>query len=59
VDISDALPGADLIRKGLDDLARGIESVPALLVLIGVDEHRLRAFMKAIAAHAREAGRVI
>jgi hypothetical protein len=29
------LPGADLVRQGLEDLARGIESVPALLVSIG------------------------
>jgi hypothetical protein len=31
----EALPGGDLVRQGLDDLARGIESVPALLVSIG------------------------
>ncbi|MDP9119791.1 MAG: hypothetical protein M3O15_00210 [Acidobacteriota bacterium] len=31
----DALPGGDLIRQGLEDLARGTESVPALLVLVG------------------------
>ena len=29
------LPGADLIVKGLDDLARGTRSVEALLVLVG------------------------
>ena len=29
------LPGDDLIRAGLDDLAGGVESVPALLVSIG------------------------
>lgn len=29
------LPGADLIAKGLGDLALGIESVAGLLVLIG------------------------
>jgi hypothetical protein len=29
------LPGADLIDTGLADLARGIESIPALLVAIG------------------------
>jgi hypothetical protein len=40
-EISDALPGADLIRAGLRDLAAGEESVPALLVLIGAP--RLRA----------------
>jgi len=30
-----ALPGGDLIEAGLADLARGVESVPALLVSIG------------------------
>ncbi len=29
------LPGADLIEAGLADLARGVESIPALLVSIG------------------------
>ena len=28
-------PGYDLIARGLDDLARGDESVPALLVSVG------------------------
>lgn len=36
-----ALPGAELVREGLSDLARGVESVPALLVSIGAP--RLRA----------------
>jgi len=31
----DALPGGDLVREGLADLQRGVESVPALLVLTG------------------------
>lgn len=31
----DLLPGADLIDAGLEDLRRGVESVPALLVSIG------------------------
>jgi hypothetical protein len=31
----DGLPGAELIRKGLDDLAEGVESAEALLVSIG------------------------
>ncbi len=30
-----ALPGADLIREGLDDLAHGVQSIAALLVSIG------------------------
>jgi len=29
------LPGNDLIRSGIEDLARGVESIPALLVAIG------------------------
>jgi hypothetical protein len=33
--VDGALPGADWIRQGLDDLARGVESVPALLVSVG------------------------
>ena len=39
-EISDALPGADLIREGLRDLANGVESVPALLVLVGAPRLR-------------------
>jgi hypothetical protein len=39
-EISDALPGADLIRQGLHDLAAGVESVPALLVLVGAPRLR-------------------
>jgi hypothetical protein len=31
----DGLPGAELIRKGVDDLAQDLESVEALLVSIG------------------------
>ena len=33
-------PGADLIRAGLDDWRRGIESVPALLVQVGAPRLR-------------------
>ena len=29
------LPGADLVREGIADLERGVESIPALLVSIG------------------------
>jgi hypothetical protein len=39
-EISEALPGADLIREGLRDLARGTESIAALLVLIGAPRLR-------------------
>ncbi len=34
------LPGADLVQAGLDDLARGVESVPALLVSVGAPRLR-------------------
>jgi len=33
--VHDGLPGADLIGRGLDDLAAGRESIAALLVSIG------------------------
>jgi len=39
-EISDALPGADLIREGFRDLERGVESIPALLVLVGAPRLR-------------------
>lgn len=39
-EISDALPGAELIREGLRDLERCVESVPALLVLVGAPRLR-------------------
>lgn len=35
-----SLPGADLIRRGLEDLATGRESEAALLVLIGAPRLR-------------------
>jgi hypothetical protein len=35
VRVSPELPGADLVRAGIDDLGRGVESVEALLVSIG------------------------
>lgn len=34
------LPGADLVEAGLTDLARGVESIEALLVLIGAPRLR-------------------
>ncbi len=34
------LPGADLVQQGLADLARGTESIPALLVAIGAPRLR-------------------
>ena len=44
MDIPEALPGAELIRAGLDDLAHGVESIPALLVLIGAPRLRRLGF---------------
>ena len=44
VQVSDALPGADLIREGLRDLACGVESIPSLLVLIGAPRLRRIGF---------------
>jgi hypothetical protein len=35
-----ALPGGELIREGLDDLAAGRESAPALLVAVGAPRLR-------------------
>ncbi len=43
-----ARPGAELVAQGVADLARGVESVPALLVLIGAP--RLRGLGVEIAA---------
>ncbi|MGH2404305.1 MAG: hypothetical protein ACRDGN_07550 [bacterium] len=42
---SQELPGSDYVRAGLDDLARGIESVPALLVSIGAPRLRTLGFV--------------
>jgi hypothetical protein len=36
----ESLPGGDLVKQGLADLARGVESVPALLVSIGATRLR-------------------
>jgi hypothetical protein len=40
MDTPSGLPGADLIEAGLVDLARSVESVPALLVAIGAPRLR-------------------
>ncbi len=34
------LPGAGLVETGMDDLARGVHSVPALLVAVGAPRLR-------------------
>jgi hypothetical protein len=39
-----AVPGADLVRQGLDDLRRGVESEAALLVSIGAPRLRRLGF---------------
>jgi hypothetical protein len=44
----DDLPGGDLIRQGLEDLRRGVESIPALLVSSGAP--RLRRLSLAVPA---------
>lgn len=36
----DALPGAELIQRGLDDLSAGLESAEALLVSVGATRLR-------------------
>lgn len=33
-------PGGDLVREGLNDLSRGVESIPALVVSIGAPRLR-------------------
>lgn len=36
----DAFPGGDLVRQGIDDLEKGLETVPSLLVSIGAPRLR-------------------
>ena len=44
MEVSDALPGSDLIRQGLRDLAAGTESIESLLVLVGAPRLRRIGF---------------
>jgi hypothetical protein len=44
MEVSDALPGSDLISQGLRDLAAGTESIESLLVLIGAPRRRRLGF---------------
>jgi len=44
VEISDALPGADLVRAGFRDIENGVESIEALLVQIGAPRLRRLGF---------------
>ncbi len=39
-EVDEALPGADLIQQGLCDLENGVETVAALLVLVGAPRLR-------------------
>jgi hypothetical protein len=39
--IRDSLPGSDWVDQGLDDLARGVESIPSLLVSVGAPRLRM------------------
>ena len=41
--IDPSLPGADLVVKGIEDLARGEQSAEAWLVSIGAERLRFRA----------------
>jgi hypothetical protein len=43
--VTGQLPGEDLVRKGIADLERGIESVEALLVSIGAPRLRRIGFV--------------
>jgi hypothetical protein len=40
----EGLPGADLVEAGLADLARGLDTIPALLVAIGAPRLRTLGF---------------
>jgi hypothetical protein len=44
MEVSDALPGSDLIKQGLRDLASGTESIESLLVLVGAPRLRRLGF---------------
>lgn len=44
MEVSDALPGSDLIKQGLRDLAAGTESIESLLVLVGAPRLRRLGF---------------
>lgn len=39
-----SLPGGDLVEQGLDDLTRGVESIPSLLVSMAVTRLRNLGF---------------
>ena len=52
-EISDSMPGADLVRKGLADLAAGRKSDESLLVQIGAPRLRRSGF---VVAHADVTG---
>ncbi len=50
-----ALPGGELVRAGLDDLERGVESVEALVVAIGAPRlRRLGILVPAVPAEPEQ-----
>ena len=51
------LPGSDLVTRGLDDLAQGVLSVPALLVAVGAP--RLRSLGVEVASTPRAPERAL
>jgi hypothetical protein len=53
------LPGAVYIEAGLDDLARGVESVPALLVAIGAPRLRRAGNQQAQSSRSSSAAEMI
>ena len=44
MEVDDALPGSDLIKQGLRDLASGAETIESLLVLVGAPRLRRLGF---------------
>lgn len=46
-----ALPGGDLVLRGLSDLRAGIDSIESLLVQVGATNLRLRGFEVPVPQH--------
>ena len=51
--VNESFPGSNLVRQGMEDLAQGRDSIPALLVAIGAP--RLRALGGPVPAHCSDA----
>lgn len=47
----EALPGGDLVLRGLDDLRAGVESIESLLVQVGATNLRLRGLDVPVPEH--------